>query len=380
MKALILSVNRGNWASTKGYELAEVDAPELNENNNPEDADEVILAPFLTGVCGTDKGIWFRKAFKEPILHALETDARSFRVAGHEVLAKVVAVGSNVKRAGKIRVGDVVTAESHLYCGKCHACLAGDKHVCLNERIIGVTADGGFAERIKLPAKVLWPTDLAKIRPEVAAIQEPFGNAVHACAPFPGASLQGKNVAIFGCGTIGLFAVMIARAMGAKKIIGIEPNARNQEKARKCGADKVIVPGENSAREVREFFGGDGDGADYCLEMSGFSSSVVQAIHAAGHGGAIVLFGLASGDLTIPSFEEFIIRGKRIYSVVGRRIFATWDITKQLLEDRANGIQDKIWDIILERGEGTVLSLDDFDAKQFEENLGRYSKTLLRIQ
>lgn len=380
MKALILSVNRNNWAQTKGYELADVDAPKLDEARNPADADNVIVEPFLAGVCGTDKGIWFRKAFKEPILNALESDHKEFRVAGHEVLGKVVAVGSNVKQSGRVKVGDTVTTESHLYCGKCHACLAGDKHVCLNERIIGVTADGGFAEQIKLPVNVLWQTDLAKIRPEVAAIQEPFGNAVHACAPFPGASLKGKNVAIFGCGTIGLFSVMIARAMGAKKIIGIEPNALNQEKAKKCGADKVIPPSENSAQEIREFFAADGDGADFCLEMSGFPSSVVQAIQAAGHGGSIVLFGLASGDLVIPSFEEFIIRGKRIYSVVGRRIFDTWDITKRLLEDKSNGIQEKIWDVILERGQGTVLSLSEFNAAKFEDNIKRYSKTLLKIQ
>jgi threonine 3-dehydrogenase len=272
----------------------------------------------------------------------------------------------------------MVSAESHLYCGKCHACLAGDKHVCINERIIGVTADGGFAEKIKLPANVLWATDTQKIRPEVAAIQEPFGNAVHACAPFPGASLKDKNVAIFGCGTIGLFSIMIARAMGAKKIIGIEPNERNQAKAKQAGADKVISPSENSAREIQDFF--NGNGADYCLEMSGFSSSVIQAIQAAGHGGAIVLFGLASGDLVIPNFEEFIIRGKRIYSVVGRRVFDTWDISKRLLEDKANGIQDKIWEIILERGQGTLLSLKDFNATQFEDNLSRYSKTLVKIQ
>ena len=380
MKALILSVNKNTWATTKGYELADVVEPRLDEKLNPGDADQVILAPILAGVCGTDKGIWFRKAFRNSILHALETDDREYRVAGHEILARVEAVGSNVAREGRFKVGDMVSAESHLYCGKCHACLAGDKHVCLNERIIGVTADGGFAEKIKLPANVLWATDTQKIRPEVAAIQEPFGNAVHACAPFPGASLKGKNVAIFGCGTIGLFSIMIARAMGAKKIIGVEPNPRNQEKAKLSGADHVIAPSENSAAEIRAYFGGDGDGADYCLEMSGFSSSVVQAIQAAGHGGAIVLFGLASGDLIIPNFEEFIIRGKRIYSVVGRRVFDTWDTSKKLLEDRSNGIQDKIWEVILERGQGTLLSLKDFDAKKFEDNLSLYSKTLVRIQ
>src|SRR5690606_7065748 len=146
------------------------------------------------------------------------------------------------------------------------------------ERIIGVTWDGIFAERVKLPANVLWPTVLEKVRPEVAAVQEPFGNAVHVCTPnmlgsdLSQSEMKGKTVAIFGCGTIGLFSIMIAKAMGAKKIIGIEPNPKNKAKALACGADKVIDPSDNSAEEVKAFF--DGYGADYCMEMSGFPSSL----------------------------------------------------------------------------------------------------------
>lgn len=379
MKALILSVNRETWSTTKGYQLADVDAPVLDESKNSDDADAVIVAPLLAGVCGTDKGIWFRKAFRDSIIRSLEKDARDYYVAGHELLGKVVAIGSKVKQAGRIKLGQTVCAESHLYCGVCHACVAGEKQVCVNDRIIGVTTDGGFAEKVKLPAKVLWPTDLDKIRPEVAAIQEPFGNAVHVCQPFPGVSLKGKNIAVFGCGTIGLFTIMIARAMGAKKIIGIEPNQANQEKAKLVGADHVISPGDHSPQEVRQYFS-DTQGANFSFEMSGFPSSLVHAIQASGHGGGIVLFGLASGDLVIPHFEDFIIKGKRIFSVVGRRIPETWETTKTLLEDRSNGIQDKIWNVILERGQGTMLDLNNFNAAQFESNLSRYSKTLIRIQ
>ncbi len=383
MKALILPVNRDNWSQTKGYELREVAAPTLDESRDPEDARRVLLEPLYAGVCGTDKGIWFRKAFRESILHHLEQDQRDHFVVGHEMLGRITALGSEIKRAGRFHVGQVVSAESHIYCGRCPMCLAGDQHVCANERIIGVTWDGVFAEKVKLPANVLWPTVLEKIRPEVAAVQEPFGNAVHVCTPnmrgsdLSQSEMRGKTVAVFGCGTIGLFSILIARALGARKIIGIEPNAKNKEKALQCGADQVIAPSDQSAEEVRAFT--EGYGADYCLEMSGFPSSLVQAIKGARRGGHIVLFGLSSGDVTIPQFEDMITAGKRLHSIVGRRVFSTWEITKQILEDRANGIQDQVWKQVLNEGKGTILPLAEFTKERFESNLLQHPKTLVSI-
>lgn len=383
MKALLFSVNRDTWSKTKGYELKETAAPELREKENALDAKSVIIEPIFAGVCGTDKGIWFRKAFKEAILHSLETDKRSFRVAGHEALGRIIELGSETKREGRFHVGQLVSAESHLYCGHCPMCLSGNQHVCANERIIGVTADGVFAERTKLPANVLWPTVIEKIRPEVAAIQEPFGNAVHVCTPsgsgqtLKNAELRGKTVAIFGCGTIGLFCILIARALGATKIIGIEPNPVNQERAKGCGADLVLAPSDQAAAEIREAT--DGYGADYCFEMSGFASSVQQAIRGSRRGGHIVLFGLASGDLVIPAFEEIITAGKSIHSIVGRRVFHTWELTQQLLENKTNGIQEQIWKLILANGQGTILPLNDFSQAKFEENMQKFPKTLLAI-
>lgn len=383
MKALTLAVNRGNWSITKGYELKDVPAPVLDEARDAADAERVLLEPIYAGVCGTDKGIWFRKAFRESILHHLEQDRREYFVMGHETLARIVAVGSAVKKAGRFHVGQVVSAESHIYCGQCPMCLAGDQHVCANERIIGVTWDGVFAERVKLPANVLWATNLDKVRPEVAAVQEPFGNAVHVCTPtmlgsdLRQSEMKGKTVAVFGCGTIGLFAIMVARSLGARKVIGIEPNGKNKAKALAVGADKVIDPSDQSAEEVRSFL--DGYGADYSLEMSGFPSSLVQAIRGARRGGHICLFGLSSGDLTIPQFEDVITAGKRLHSIVGRRVFSTWEITRQVLEDRTNGIQDQVWKHVLEEGRGTILPLEEFTHDRFEKNLLEHPKTLVQI-
>ena len=383
MKALILPVTRETWSATKGYELRDVPAPVLDEKAGPADAQSVLIEPIYAGVCGTDKGIWFRKAFRDSILHHMEQDKRNFFVMGHELLGRITEIGSEVKRTGRFHVGQVVGAESHIFCGKCPMCEAGNQHVCANERIIGVTWDGVFAERVKLPANVLWPTVLERIRPEVAAVQEPFGNAVHVCTPnmmgsdLRQSELKGKTVAVFGCGTIGLFSILIARAMGARKILGIEPNAKNKAKALACGADKVIDPSDRSAEEVKNFF--EGYGADYCYEMSGFPSSLQQAIQGARRGGHVVLFGLSSGDVTIPRFEELITAGKRIHAVVGRRCFSTWEITKQLLEDKANGIQEQVWKHVLEEGKGTILPLAEFAAERFEKNLTEHPKTLVKI-
>lgn len=383
MKALILPVTRDTWATTKGYELRDVPAPVLDEKKDSADAHRVIIEPIYAGVCGTDKGIWFRKAFREAILHHMAADKREYFVMGHELLGRIVELGSEVKRAGRFHVGQVVGAESHIFCGECPMCLAGNQHVCANERIIGVTWDGVFAERVKLPVNVLWPTVLEKIRPEVAAVQEPFGNAVHVCTPnmlgsdLRQSEMRGKTVAVFGCGTIGLFAILIARAMGATKIIGIEPNAKNKQKALDCGADKVIDPSDRSAEEVKSFFGG--YGADYCLEMSGFPASLQQAIKGSRRGGNVVLFGLSTGDVTIPQFEDMITAGKRLHAIVGRRCFATWEITKQLLEDKSNAIQDQVWKHVLEEGKGTILPLAEFTPERFERNLTEHPKTLVKI-
>ncbi|MGE3260874.1 MAG: alcohol dehydrogenase catalytic domain-containing protein [Bacteriovoracia bacterium] len=383
MKALILPVNRATWSTTKGYELSNVPAPVLDEKRDPEDAHRVLIEPIYAGVCGTDKGIWFRKAFRDSILHHLEADKRDYFVMGHELLGRIVELGSEAKRLGRVHVGQVVSAESHIFCGKCPMCLAGNQHVCANERIIGVTWDGVFAERVKLPENVLWPTVLEKVRPEIAAIQEPFGNAVHVCTPnmtssdLRHAEMRGKSVAVFGCGTIGLFSILIARAMGAKKIIGIEPNPANKAKAKACGADEVIDPSDHSAAHIRALT--EGYGADYTLEMSGFPSSLVQAIQGARRGGNIVLFGLSSGDVTVPRFEELITAGKRIHAIVGRRVFSTWELTKQLLEDRGNGIQDAVWKHVLDEGKGTILPLSEFTSERFEQNLLEHPKTLIQI-
>ena len=307
MWALTYDRAKDPWESTVGLRKTEVERPVIDESRDYHDRSSVLVKPMMTGFCGSDRGIWFRKAFRDMIFGSLDRDRKDVRTIGHELLGKVVAVGTDARRTYGLEVGDVVTTESHIICGACYQCRIGDTHVCADDKIIGISEDGCFAEEVKLPAKTIWRTNLERIRPEVAAVQEPFGNAVHACTKV---NLRGKRVAIVGCGTIGLFAVAIARAMGANYIVGVEPMENHAEMAKRLGADVVLNPhngnGHASDPELTERIRKltDGVGVDVALEMTGINSSVNNAIHAVRRGGDVILFGLKSGDAVIENFRS----------------------------------------------------------------------------
>ncbi|XXT17723.1 zinc-binding dehydrogenase [Sorangium sp. So ce429] len=384
MWALTYNREKQPWESTVGLSKDEVERPAINEAKDYHDRASVLVKPIMTGFCGSDRGIWFRSAFRDMIFKSLDRDRKVTRTIGHELLGRVVDLGTDARRTFGLEIGDIVSTESHIACGACYQCRVGDTHVCADDKIIGISEDGCFAELVKLPAKNLWRTDITRIRPEVAAVQEPFGNAVHACTKV---NLRGKRVAIFGCGTIGLFAVAIARAMGAIYIIGVEPAERNAEMARRLGADVVLRPHKASperphasdpelTERVRKLT--DGVGVDVVLEMSGVNSSVNNAIHAARRGGDVILFGLKSGDAVIENFDRLIVDGISLHSVIGRRIFETWHITRHLLESRDPNIHDLIWEVILNRGQGTVFDFDDYDPAAFQDAISNHPKVILR--
>ncbi len=389
MRALVYDRIKDPWDESRGLRLAEVPKVVLDERADPNDRGRVLIKPRFAGFCGSDRGIWFRRAFKDMILGSLDAEAKSLgaprdqRVIGHELFGEVIALGSEAARSSGLAVGDWVSAESHIFCGDCHQCRVGDHYVCADDLIIGISAEGVFAEYVKLPAKVVWRNDMSRIRPEVAAIQEPFGNAVHACTKV---NLRGKRVAIVGCGTIGLFAVAIARALGASSVIGVEPVARNAEMARRLGAEVVLAPGvgaedyahdPNLVAEVRRLTGG--VGVDVVLEMSGVNASVNNAIHLVRRGGDVILFGLKSGDAIIESFDRVIVNGINLHSVVGRRLWETWHITRRLLESRDPNIHDLVWEVILNGGDGTIMRLADFSFDRFEEAINTHPKVVLEL-
>jgi threonine 3-dehydrogenase len=385
MKALVLDVPRDKWDTTTGMDMIDVPEPELDEAQCPADSNKCIIKPLYTGFCGSDKSIWFRHAFKEMLYDSRDCEGKAYRICGHELLGEIVEAGSYSQSHYGYKPGDIVSTESHIFCGVCHQCKIGDAHVCSDHLIIGISTDGCFAEQVKLPAKELWRTDLDKIRPEVAAIQEPLGNAVHACSKV---DLRGKTVAVFGCGTIGLFTILVARAMGASTIIGVDPGKSNLKMAEELGVDATLrvssnltknsspAPDPEIAHKIKQQCFD--EGVDVAFEMSGSNQALNTAIASTRAGGDIVLFGLSSGDYTLTEFQNIILHGKSMHSVVGRKVFQTWYIASNMLMSRGHSLQDKIYNVILNRGENTVISFKDFEKSNFEKSITSYPKIILK--
>lgn len=399
--------------------MADIPEPVLDEKKNPADADYVVMKVHYAGVCGTDKGIWNRQAFKDAILDSIDAESfqplssrlssghsphvlgreirKDYRIIGHEFFGEVTQVGSAVKN---IKSGDFVACESHVVCNKCYQCLHGQKNVCTNEKILGISVDGGFAEYAKVPAQVVWKTDTGKIRPEVAAMQEPFGNAVHAASKV---DLKGKTVAIFGLGPIGMFLTIIARGLNAASIIGVEPNPIAGDMAKKLGIDYVIplkniIPqpplkirgGAEGGGDIKSYAHNtvvvdeirkitSGLGVDVAFEMAGFNNSVNNAIASVRRGGEVILFGLKNGDFVLEDYNRLVMKGVTMHCVAGRQIWETWETTRRLMEDVANGVQEKLFNVILDRGHGTILPILEYNKEKFEEMMVKHPKFLIQF-
>lgn len=407
MKALVFDKSKTDWETSRGFDLVDIPEPVLDEKNNPVDANYVILKVHFAGICGTDRGIWNRQAFRDVILNSIDEQMavtkstlsassdsasppkgeknnmlRSYRIIGHEFFGEVVKMGSAVRN---VKVGDFVSPESHVICEKCYQCVRGQKHVCTNEKILGISHDGGFAEYAKIPSHILWKTDVNKIRPEIGAMQEPFGNAVHAGSKV---DVKGKTVAIFGLGPIGSFLVLVAKGLGAKTIIGVDVNPVAIENAKKLGIDHALLF-ENSDKEKKYAHNKElceeikqitnGVGVDVSFEMSGFNNSVNNCLYATRRGGDIVLFGIKQGDFVFEDFNRIIVNGFTFHSVIGRQLWQTWEITKKLFEDKDNGIQEKMWNVILNKGEGTILPISEYTKEKFEDMMAKYPKLLIQF-
>jgi threonine 3-dehydrogenase len=394
MRALVIDTSEQPWEESHGFTLADLPRPVLDEANHPEDAASVIIKIKYAGVCGSDRGLWYRTAFHEPFIKSLAAENKTARIVGHEFVGEIVEAGSMVKslysdpdplNEAKIEVGNLVSGDSHITCGRCYQCRLGQNNVCMNEAILGITIDGVFTEYAKLPAKNLWGIDQSRIRPEIAAIMDPFGNAVHCLTKV---DVRGQRVAIFGAGPIGLFSVLLAQNFGAAKVIVADVDSRNLELAKRLGADETILIQPKKKANTWEH---DpevldrileltyGKGVDVALEMAGPPSSINNALDATRRGGQVVLFGIKDGNLTIPDFSRLILRGITMHAVIGRRIFETWQIAQRVLSKKSNGIQDRLWEVVLNNGRGTIIPLAEFDAENFEKLLHDHPKLLFKV-
>lgn len=394
ISALTFNLEKDGWENSKGFVKREIFAPVLDEKKDIRDAVSVIVKIKYAGVCGTDRGIWNRASFGDLIRDSLARENKAERIMGHEFVGEIIETGSlvnhlyqdeNSSEAARIRVGGLVSGDSHITCGKCYHCRIGESNICAKELILGISTDGVFAEYAKIPARNLWAVDENKIRPEIAAIYDPLGNAVHAVSA---TDIKGKKVAVFGCGSIGLFSIILLKNFGAAQIIAADTNKENLDIAAKLGATETIdVLAENggdnwrgdaeAVKKIIELTGG--RGADVVMEMAGPNSSVNNALESVRRGGDVILFGLKDGDFVIPKFSKTIVRGITLRGIIGRKIFGTWQIAKDILADRSNGVQDKIWDVILKKGEGTIISFSDYDKSSFEKKMRENPKIIFKF-
>jgi threonine 3-dehydrogenase len=247
-------------------------------------------------------------------------------ILGHELGGRVAETGAGVSR---VREGDLVGVESHLFCGHCAQCLSGAPHLCRDLRVIGAHVNGGYAEYVVLPeANAIESNGLD---PAVAALQEPMGNAVHAAFVEP---MGGRTVAVTGCGPIGLCAVGIAKAAGAAWVVATDTEPYRLELARQMGADLTLDGrSEDTIQAVRDATGG--DGVEVVLEMSGAAAALDQALQFVTRGGRISLLGIFGEPVAVDLSNLVIEKGVRVYGVFGRRIYDTWERTQELLRSGA---------------------------------------------
>jgi threonine 3-dehydrogenase len=297
-----------------GAELVEIPVPEPGEG-------EVLIRVHAASICGTDLHIHEWNEWAE---HRIPRIPITF---GHEVAGTVAAVGPEVHH---VQPGVFVAAETHIACGHCSTCRTGRAHICQNLRILGVDTDGAFSEFVVIPAENAWIVGEG-IHPDVASIMEPFGNAVHATFGTEGGEdLLTNPVAVIGCGPIGLFAVGIARALGAWKVFAIEPNDERRALATAMGADLLVDPKAEDPVEVvlRETAG---TGAEVVLEMSGNATAIDQGTRMLARGGRMSLLGLPDGPVTLDLNDQVIFKEARILGITGREMFRTWQQTTTLL-------------------------------------------------
>src|SRR5437868_2477511 len=240
-----------------GAEIREVKVPGFGRN-------DVLVKVKVASICGTDLHIyewdrWAQGRFHPPL------------IPGHEFCGEVVAFGDEVTT---VKEGDFVSAEMHVACGKCLQCRTGEAHICQNVKIIGVDADGAFAEYVVIPESNIWKLDPA-IPKEYASILDPLGNAVHTVLA---GEIAARTVAITGCGPIGLFAIAVARAVGASQVFAIEVNEHRRRLAKEMKADYVLDPKNDDVKNI-VFNQTGGLGVDVVLEMAGHPSAIRTAFH-----------------------------------------------------------------------------------------------------
>jgi threonine 3-dehydrogenase len=295
VKALVKSrAEPGLW-------LEDVPEPEVGIN-------DVKIRVDKTGICGTDVHIhrwdaWAQRTIPVPL------------VIGHEFVGEVSEVGSNVTG---FQPSDTVSGEGHVVCGRCRNCIAGRRQLCAHSIGLGVQRPGAFAEYVVLPMTNVW-RHWAGVPEDVAAIFDPFGNAVHTALAFP---VLGEDVLVTGAGPIGCMAVAVVRHAGARHVVATDLNPNRLDLARRMGATVAIDPRERDLGDVQRELGMT-EGFDVMLEMSGNADALRSGVGNMAHGGRIAILGIPTAAVEL-DLDPVIFNMLTLKGIYGREMFETW--------------------------------------------------------
>lgn len=314
-----------------GFVLKEVPIPSPS-------SDEVLVKVINASICGTDVGIvdwseWAKEHVKTPL------------VIGHELVGRVEKLPDGYR--GNLKEGDLVSSETHIFCGECNACKNEKKHICERMELFGISRNGGFAQFATIPIRTTWKND-SSIPLDFMSVQEPFGNAVHAveealgcgaCHEFPFRHSSQKSdsvlsesfplvpptpknsILILGLGPVGLCAGSVAKCFEVKKIMGVDPSEYRRNLGLKMGFDSV---GDGKNLEENSF--------PVILEMSGHPEGIMLASKLVAPGGKIVAFGLPKKKIEIEWGKFFIDKEVTVKGVFGRKIWDTWEKVTEILK------------------------------------------------
>jgi threonine 3-dehydrogenase len=285
-----------------GAEVREVKIPAFGRT-------DVLVKVKVASICGTDLHIynwdrWAQNRIHPPL------------IPGHEFCGEVAAFGDEVT---SVKEGDFVSAEMHVACGKCLLCRTGEAHICQNVKIIGVDANGAFAEYVVIPESNIWKLD-PSIPLDYASILDPLGNAVHTVLA---GAIAGQTVLVTGCGPIGLMAIAVTKACGSSTVFATETNEQRRAMAKKMGADVVLNPAQtDSVAQIKAETSG--TGVDVLLEMSGNPAAIQQGFRALRAGGRASLLGIPTESVPLDLVNDVIFKGATVQGIYGRRMYGTW--------------------------------------------------------
>jgi len=285
----------------KGIWMTQSKVPEAGPN-------DLLIKIRKTAICGTDMHIyawdeWSQNTIPVPM------------IVGHEYVGEVVDMGQEVRG---FEIGDRVSGEGHITCGHCRNCRAGRRHLCRNTFGVGVDRQGAFAEYLVIPAFNAFKIP-DNIGDELAAIFDPFGNAVHTALWF---NLTGEDVLITGAGPIGIMAAAVAKHVGARHVVITDVNDYRLKLAIKMGASRAVNVTQQRVEEVMQELGMT-EGFDVGMEMSGVPSAFTSMLENMNHGGKIAMLGIPPSDMAI-DWTKVIFKGLEIKGVYGREMFETW--------------------------------------------------------